>query len=264
MTGRNQSNYMINKTLYTIVLLTAICCGQCRPKNHAAETIDNIVTGISRMRIVSDETLRLSIYYPDFDKIDLVCGEMPSAEDTSVIFCCEAAFTGQLLSTFSHMNIAGNHVSDGEYFNGYNCRSNTGGFTYDGKKWLFFLSNHEANLMRVAQSGGMGFEQNMVIFEGVKQPLFRMARSAFEYRTLCELDGDLCIIDSKDVVRYDEYVEMLLKLGVHNALYLDMGPGWNYAFYRTNDGSLHTLHTPPAPGYDYRTNWVTFYKSGRM
>ena len=216
------------------------------------------------MRIVSDETLGLNIYYPDFDRIDLVCGEMPSSEDTNVIFCCEAAFTGQLLSTFSHMNIAGNHVSGGKYFSGYNCRPNTGGFTYDGERWQFFLRNHKAYLMEAAKNGGMGFEQNMVIFDGMRQPLFRKAGSSFEYRTLCELDGELCVIDSKDVVRYDEYVGRLLKLGVHNALYLDMGPGWNYAFYRTNDGALHTLHTPPAPGHDYRTNWIAFYKSESM
>ena len=69
---------MINKILHLAVLLVAICCGQCGSENNETETKGGSVTGVSRMRIVSDETLRLNIYYPDFDRIDLVCGGMPS------------------------------------------------------------------------------------------------------------------------------------------------------------------------------------------
>lgn len=257
--------------LYFTVILVAACCGQ-RPKVNAdAGTETEVITEtgmenkpipeIPRMEIVYEDSLGLNIYYPDYDRIDLVCGKMPSSGDSTVIFCCEAAFTGQLLKEFKHGNIAGDHVSGGEYFKGYTCRVNTGCFTFADGKWGFFLNDHKAELKRAAENGGMGFEQNMVIFNGIVQPFFRKAGSSFEYRTLCELDGRLCIIDSKKVVRYDEYVRALSKLGVKYALYLDMGAGWNFSYYRTNDGSLHTLHLPPAQGHDYRTNWLTFYKS---
>ena len=39
----------------------------------------------------------LILYYPDYTNIDLVCGTMPSIKDKRVIFCAEAAFTGELL-----------------------------------------------------------------------------------------------------------------------------------------------------------------------
>ena len=264
----------MKKIVFTIALFAVICCGQ-RPRANVkteaeAETETGVMTAtgmenkpiteIPRMEIVSNDTLGLNIYYPDFDRIDLVCGKMPSSEDPTVIFCCEAAFTGQLLEEFKHGNIAGDHVSGGEYFKGYTCRVNTGCFTYCDGKWGFFLNDHKTELKRAAEKGGMGFGQNMVIFDTI-QPLFRKPGSSFEYRTLCELDGKLCIIDSKKVVRYDEYVRSLAKLGVKYAMYLDMGAGWNYSYYRTNDGSLHTLHLPPAQSNDYRTNWLTFYKS---
>lgn len=255
--------------LYLTVILVAACCGQ-RPKVNAdvatktkmeMEAEAKTICNVHRMEIVSNDTLGLNIYYPDFERIDLVCGKMPSSEDPTVIFCCEAAFTGQLLEEFKHENIAGDHVSGGEYFKGYKCKPNTGIFISTAQKWGFFLNDHKAELKRAAESGGMGFEQNMIIFNSLVQPFFRKAGSSFEYRTLCELDGRLCIIDSKKAVRYDEYVRALSKLGVKYALYLDMGAGWNYSYYRTNDGSLHTLHLPPAQGHDYRTNWLTFYKS---
>ena len=56
------------------------------------------------------DTCNLRIYYPNYSRIDLVCGEMPEKEDESVIMFAEAAFTGELLDSFKHENIAGDDV----------------------------------------------------------------------------------------------------------------------------------------------------------
>ena len=55
-------------------------------------------------------TANLNVYYPEYSKIDLVCGQMPKAAQKDVEFCCEAAFTGELLDEFKHSNIADNHI----------------------------------------------------------------------------------------------------------------------------------------------------------
>ena len=47
------------------------------------------------------------------------------------------------------------------------------------------------------------------------------------------------------------------KCGPYNALYCDMGRGWNYSWYRKEDGSVKELF--PTPG-KYTTNWITFYR----
>lgn len=52
-------------------------------------------------------------------KIDCICGQMPKAEQKDVEFCCEAAFTGELLEEFNHSNIADNHICNGEMKKGY-------------------------------------------------------------------------------------------------------------------------------------------------
>ena len=53
------------------------------------------------------------VVYPNFTKIDLVCGTMPSKSDTAVILVVEAAYTEAKLDKFVHTNIAGDHVSGG-------------------------------------------------------------------------------------------------------------------------------------------------------
>ena len=83
---------------------------------------------VDLMRI--ETTKDLIIYYPQYSDIDLVCGQMPKKTDNNVLFCCEAAFTGELLKVFKHSNIAGHHVSGGVFHKGYRCRPNTGCFVY--------------------------------------------------------------------------------------------------------------------------------------
>ena len=49
----------------------------------------------------------------------------------------------------------------------------------------------------------------------------------------------------------------LKKLGVKNAMYCDMGTGWNYSWYRKDDGTVKELFNVPGR---YTTNWVVFYE----
>ena len=52
------------------------------------------------------------------------------------------------------------------------------------------------------------------------------------------------------------FIDGLEKLGAKYALYCDMGTGWNYSWYRKDDGSVKELFATPGK---YTTNWITFY-----
>ena len=80
--------------------------------------------------VTVEKTVNLNVYYPEYTKIDLICGQMPKASQKDVEFCCEAAFTGELLNEFKHTNIADNHICNGEMKKGYRCKANTGGFVW--------------------------------------------------------------------------------------------------------------------------------------
>lgn len=207
------------------------------------------------MRI--ETTNDLIIYYPQYSDIDLACGQMPEKTDTNVVFCCEAAFTGQLLKEFKHSNIAGHHVSGGKFYRGYKCKPNTGCFVFYQNQWKFLLHTYADELKLAAENGGMGFGQNMIIYDGETQPFFRKLQSKFEYRALCEYHGKLCVIDSKGVVSYASFINSLEKIGVTHALYLDMGRGWNHSWYRDNNGTVVEIHPKT---HSYTTNWLVFKK----
>lgn len=205
-------------------------------------------------------TQEVIAYYPAFSRIDLVCGDsMPSQEDKNVIFCAEAAFTHALLDHFEHANIDGDHVSAGLRYAGAQCSDNSGAFTWYGGKWHFTAGDYSDALDAAAQGGGMGFGQALIIInsEAVK-PLWRSGNNY--YRALCEKDGRLCIVDSRESVDYDVFVEQLLRYGVSQALYLDMGSGWNHSWWRDDIGITHEIH-PWIPKCKFRTNWITFYRN---
>ena len=185
---------------------------------------------------------------------------MPKAAQKDVEFCCEAAFTGELLEEFKHSNIADNHICDGKMIKGYRCKANTGGFVWGNGKWKFMRKD---DYPAEANGWNMGFCQMLIIKDGVARPIgSKMKNNKNIYRALCEKDGKLCIIESKKVVTYEFFVKCLSDYKVTHALYLDMGRGWNYAWYRDKAGKVVVLHpeSKMAPSYKYRTNWITFYK----
>ena len=210
--------------------------------------------------VTVETTENLNVYYPEYSRIDLVCGQMPKAAQKDVEFCCEAAFTGELLNEFKHLNIADNHICNGVMKKGYRCRTNTGGFVWGRGKWKFM---RKADYPTEANGWEMGFCQLLIIKDGVARPIgAKMRKNRTVYRALCEKNGKLCIVESKKVMTYEFFVNCLNAYKVKHALYLDMGSGWNYAWYRNKDGKIieRFPESKKSPNYKYRTNWITFYK----
>ena len=205
-------------------------------------------------------TENLIIYYPSFARIDLVTGKMPSKTDEEVIFCCAAAFTGERLTEFRHSNIAGHHVSGGEYHQGYKCGVNNGLFTWSKKSgWRFYNYAHANSvtpLKKAASEKGMGFGQSLLVNNKREMTGCKKAGAKNHYRALCSLDGRLCIIDSKNSITFKAFKTLLIKQGVTYAMYCDMGTGWNYSWYRDKEGKAVEIHSIPGK---YTTNWITFY-----
>ena len=210
--------------------------------------------------VTVETTTNLNIYYPDYSRIDLVCGKMPEVVDKDVEFCCEAAFTGELLKEFKHTNIADNHICNGEMKRGYRCKANTGGFVWRKGKWQFM---RKAAYPTSANGWTMGFCQLLIVKDGSARPIgSRMKTKRDIFRALCEKNGKLCIVESKRYMTYESFVKWLTAYKVTHALYLDMGYGWNYAWYRDNDGKIKERfpESKSATVFKYRTNWITFYK----
>ena len=224
------------------------------------------------VEVITYAELNIRIYTPRFDRIDLRCGTMPSKNETDVIFVAEAAFTEAKLDTFSHTNIDGNHVSAGVWYEGVRCVEtpekvgNTGGFVWYDGKYEFFADTTaaEEGLRRAAEFGGMGFRQEAIIHKGKYVPNTRTENERFNrvenYRLLSELDGRLCIIENIEPVHFSEFLTVVQSLNPTEALYMDMGSGWNHSWYRDSDNNVREIH-PVQFKSRYCTNWITFYRN---
>ncbi len=245
-------------TLLAVSVALVMCCCTSNPTKEEMNTAPDTAQAIPVM--VDDTTVNgLIAYYPQFSRIDLVCGKMPSQQDTSIVFCAEAAFTHELLDEFAHSNIDGDHVSGGKRFKGAKCHDNSGAFAwFSDSTWEFVNGEYGELLDSVAQAGGMGFGQAIIIYNGESlRPLWRDGVN--QYRALCEKDGRLCIVDSRDSVSYDRFVALLEQFEPRHALYMDMGAGWNHSWWRDSQGNVQEIH-PIAEKSRYCTNWITFYK----
>ena len=250
----------MNKTLRSLITVLAVLLLCCCSSSKNTEAMDNETAMQSPAVMIDDSTVNgLIVYYPQFSRIDLVCGTMPSEQDTSVVLCAEAAFTHELLDEFAHTNIDGDHVSGGKRYTGAKCQDNSGAFAWFGDStWEFVNGEYSELLDSVAQAGGMGFGQAIIIHDGESiRPLWRDGVN--QYRALCEKDGRLCIVDSRDAVSYERFVALLEQFEPRHALYMDMGAGWNHSWWRDSDGNVHEIH-PTADKSRYCTNWITFYK----
>jgi hypothetical protein len=244
-------------SLLVVILTVFGCSTKETPKNIDHKLLISALDKTDSC-VYAKVTDSLTILYPQFSKIDLVCGTMPSVDDKTVILSAAAAFTGQCLSQFNHFNIAGNHVSGGTLFKGYPCKRNTGTFiAYDGT-WEFHYCDNGQALKKADENNGCGFCQEMLIYQSKKVKTTRPMSNKNIFRALCEKDKKLCLIESHYEVTFRQFIDALLSQNVTHAIYTDMGPGWNYMWYRTTPDAYPTI--PHSQKGEFCTNWITFYK----
>lgn len=141
------------------------------------------------------------------------------------------------------------------YVSPYN-KDSFAAFTCVGRNFSFEFDDPTGAVRAAAKAGGSGFMQFALIQNGETVMDINRPRARC-YRTLAELNGNLCIIDSSRMMQFDEFMEELQRLGVTNAVYMDMGAGWNYSWYRNAADKVVTLFGLPVP---WSHNWVVFEK----
>ena len=215
-----------------------------------------------------DSTELLNIYDITDCPMDLASGQMPDTAQENVLLCAAAAFTGKCLDHFEHSNILGPHISGGVLYEGY--REDKDGILFAERYALFVWEGKDLNgktlgkricsfpcdevLDSAVEHGGMAFTQHWVIqngeiFEHKIQPMDRVEH----FRSICQKGDRFYVIANREEMAYQDYLQALLDAGVENALYMDMGAGWNHSYYRDEDGKVHILHPK---GHDYPTNWI--------
>ena len=232
--------------------------------NHSRERVIeelsvNELDTITRCAVrVDTSLLGLTIYFPATDSIVLRCFEPPIPDnDSSIVFCCAAAFTRyDRPHNNNHLFIAGDHVCSGERKRGYSCTNNTGAFVFYNGEWKFLLDKYSHELDSAALYKGSGFAQEMLIHEGRPIKTVRRLSQVEQYRALCQLNGELCVIDAREPQPFGDFINTIMDAGVEEALYLDMGE-WHYSWYRKCLGiDAIPIHSDLK---ETATNWLLFY-----
>ena len=231
---------------------------------HNPQTPDRVLSSVAELEQALEEsegdvflleTDDLYIYCADYTGISFVAGDRPSRDEGSILLCVAAAFQSSYQLDFRHSNIVGWHVSDGHLEQG-TPQARLGAFTYvDGTARIWNIDSAEEALREAADRGGCGYQQFIVLSDGQRggheSNEFRC------YRVLALLNGRACIIDSRTQMHYNDFIEALEDLGVRDALYCDMGSGWNYSWYRGTDGKAVDIIGMPWP---FSHNWLVFTK----
>ena len=194
------------------------------------------------------------IIFPRYSEVDLVCEKRPSKSDKTITWCSGAAFQHSVSMGFSQENIEGDHAVQGTLYESPYNKDNYAAFTFSGNSFSFEFDNPSQAIREASEAGGSGFMQFGLIKDGENVMNFKFPRVRC-YRTLAELNGSLCIIDSCSMMHFDDFMDELDRLGVTNALYMDMGAGWNYSWYRNTADRVITLFGLPVP---WSHNWLVF------
>lgn len=106
----------LNLLSMCFVLMVMLSCNH-KPKasvivanaESLSETIINIAPSSNTRAFVDwKDSGDFVVFTPIYNTVDLVCGKRPSKDtDMSVVYCAEAAFTGECLDSFAHRNVAG-------------------------------------------------------------------------------------------------------------------------------------------------------------
>ena len=203
--------------------------------------------------VVLLETDDLYIYSANYSDIAFVAGDRPSRDDESILLCVAAAFQDTYQLDFRHSNIVGWHTSGGRLERG-KPQDRLGAFTFvDGIPRIWNIDQAEAAVQDAAARGGSGYQQFVVLCDGQRgghdSDEFRC------YRVLALLGDKACIIDSRTQMHYSDFIRALEELGVRDALYCDMGSGWNYSWYRNAEGQAVDIIGTPWP---FSHNWLVF------
>lgn len=200
------------------------------------------------------QTDDLYIFFPQYREIRFVYKDCPSMNDPSLTMFTTSAFFHTYELGSRHENVVGAHATGGVYYDG-TAEKNLSAFTfYDGQAH-FTPEDPDAAIRLAAERGGEGFEQFMAIRDGLKTRDILTKRRC--YRVLAELNGRICIIDSRKIMAYADFIRAVQSVGVKTAMYLDMGAHSSYSQYRRNDGKVVNLFGKRG---EFVHSWVGFYK----
>ena len=254
----------------TIIILVLFALASCKTKIQKSVSADKVEEAANMQDTllfkstanVDNISFIILRAHPSTTLITMADSVIPAINDSTIALCVEAAFTGELLPEFKSTNVAGDYVIDGVFHKGYKCKANTGFLcTVNGHPFISPSEHVKEWIDKSVASGATLFQQILIVQNGkdVYRGIPIKPSTKNIYRAACIMsDGNFAVIQSEKSRPLIDFIASLIKLGVSDALYLDMGTGWDYGWYRETSESpavkLFDVRTP------YQTNWLIIRK----
>lgn len=177
----------------------------------------------------------------------------PQKENQKYLLAIAASFTAKDLKT-----VIGNHIVDGVKIQG---TGNPSGYcAIIGKKMVIKSSKDSLQYYTnkaISKKGDL-FRQILLIRNGKAVPCDPFRGRALILRAITLYQNKPTVIETEGNATIEDFVNAMLKIGVTNAIYCDMG-SWSYAWYRNIDGIAKDFGTN-FMNTDHQTNWFVFEK----
>lgn len=176
----------------------------------------------------------------------------PSKDSSSVMLCVPAAYTSP------ETTIEGAFIMEGKIIN--QSLKETSGAILLQPNGYSFLKPTELNkdiIKEAAQNNTQLFQQSLLIIDKTPYPCNLPKGKCDEKRmrrALAELNSRLVMVQTKGKTTMSEFQECLVKAGVSNAIYLDMGT-WSEGWYLDSTGKPITIGENMT-NTNKQTNWL--------
>lgn len=251
---------LVMTVLYSLIVIPPFIFSQHHRILNADCTLDEVdevllSADAGERNVIVCENEDFYFFFPLYNDIRFAVGSLPSKADKENIMVIPTAFIHAYELGFSHDNIEGIHADAGNLYQGGDLKDE-GAFTYaNGQAELWNAEEAEAALKAAAEQGGCGYQQFMVLEDGEITDFSIMGNVCF--RVITKWKDRICIIDAKRKISYADFCEMLKALGIKDALYCDMGTGWNFSWYRKNNDRTKNLFSLP---WLFSHAWLVFRK----
>lgn len=186
-----------------------------------------------------------------------ITNERPSKKDTTIRLCIACAFT-----RLDNGGIDGLYILNGKIINSTVNKHLGGGLLIDHGK-LSIIKTYDAKLLTeewidsVAARGASFLQQIQLVRDSVKLDFHRDVKF-FQRRAIALFStGRTAVIESNYPIQLEMFAEDLIKMGVVNALYTDMGD-WDEGWYRRPGTTEITTIGTLLSSTEKQSNWFIF------
>lgn len=214
-------------------------------KQQAKIIIDTIIQN------VNNDTITLLVYRPINCKAQFTTSR-PDSNDTKIKLSVAAAFTAQNLKS-----IMGNYIIDGKVKGGKKLKSTGYAAIFDNKV-IIKPSTEKINSYKnlaIRKKGDL-FQQMLLVKDSNLVPCKIFGKKATYRRALAIINDTPCVIESEVRLSIDDFSRALIRMGIKNALCLDMGT-WSKGWLRTENNNYTSIGKLTSSTKD-QTNWLIF------